>query len=375
MTGGSPFPLRRLGDLVDVFDGPHATPRKVNSGPWFLNIASLKNGRVDLSESTHIHEDDVARWSRRVTPQRGDTLFSYETRIGEAAFWDSDDEAVLGRRMGLLRPRGGAVHPRFLSYAYLSHQFQEVIRLGTLYGATVNRIPIGAMPDWAIAVPPLEEQERIAGVLGAFDDFIETNRRLIACLEEVVSSSYDQHAASASRGTVPLSEVAVHLPGKYLAKDAYADGGQYAVYGSNSVMGTHDRFLYEGPMTVLARIGSNCGALRLSALPAWVNNNASVIKASEPAAQYRLHEALRRIDMDRHRTGSGQPFIRIESLMSDWIPWAGAIDSWDRGAETLIRGADDLRGEIEDLTRQRDELLPLLMSGKVRVRDVEAAVS
>ena len=106
MTDRSLFPLCRLGDLVEVFDGPHATPRKVKSGPWFLSIASLKNGRLDLSESTHIHEDDVARWSRRVTPQRGDTLFSYETRIGEAAFWDSDAEAVLGRRMGALHERG-----------------------------------------------------------------------------------------------------------------------------------------------------------------------------------------------------------------------------------------------------------------------------
>ena len=34
-----------------------------------------------------------------------------------------------------------------------------------------------------------------------------------------------------------------------------------------------------------------------------------------------------------------------------------------------------LHGEALDLTRQRDELLPLLMSGKVRVRAVEAAVS
>lgn len=38
----------------------------------------------------------------------------------------------------------------------------------------------------------------------------------------------------------------------------------------------------------------------------------------------------------------------------------------------LRRAQESLILESRDLTRQRDELLPLLMSGKVRVRDLEA---
>ena len=49
----------------------------------------------------------------------------------------------------------------------------------------IYRIPLGLLP-------PLEEQERIAGVLGAFDDLIETNRRLIETLEGLVHGLFAQ---------------------------------------------------------------------------------------------------------------------------------------------------------------------------------------
>lgn len=370
MTSHDPFVPHRIGDLAEVFDGPHATPRKVDQGPWYLNIASLKNGRLDLSESAHIHADDVAKWTARVKPKRGDTLFSYETRLGESAFWDRNDEAVLGRRMGLLRPREDKVDPRFLAYAYLSDQFQEAIRIGTLHGATVNRIPVGDLPNWEIMVPSLPEQRRIAGVLGAFDDLIETNRRLADAIAALVASTYEVELASTAN-RVHLSDVSRHLPGKYLPKKTYEAGGPYPVYGSNSVMGSYTSYLYAGPLTVMARIGSNCGALRLSESSAWINNNASAIKAIDPRMQVRLHEALRRVEMDNHRAGTGQPFIRTESLMGERIPWPTKPSPWDAASGDLVEVAAALEEESGDLIRQRDELLPLLMSGKVRVSEVE----
>lgn len=42
--------------------------------------------------------------------------------------------------------------------------------------------------------------------------------------------------------------------------------------------------------------------------------------------------------------------------------------------ESLWSAACDLDEENYELIRQRDELLPLLMSGRVRVRDLEAVV-
>jgi type I restriction enzyme S subunit len=73
-----------IGELAEIFDGPHATPPKTNDGPVFLGISNLSNGRIDLGNTEHLSEEDYKRWTRRVEPQAGDVVFSYETRLGEA---------------------------------------------------------------------------------------------------------------------------------------------------------------------------------------------------------------------------------------------------------------------------------------------------
>ena len=104
-----------LGNLAEVFDGPHATPTKTPTGPLFLGISNLASGRLDLTATEHLSDDDYLRWTRRVTPTTNDVVFSYETRIGEAALIPKGLRACLGRRMGLLRHRNGRVDPRFFS--------------------------------------------------------------------------------------------------------------------------------------------------------------------------------------------------------------------------------------------------------------------
>ena len=52
-----------------------------------------------------------------------------------------------------------------------------------------------------------------------------------------------------------------------------------------------------------------------------------------------------------------------------------AVQRLSAVVEPIWSGALELRREAQDLARQRDELLPLLMSGEVRVRDAEATVS
>lgn len=155
----------KFGRLGELFDGPHATPTRSTEGPYFLNISSLKSGRLDLAESDRVSESDFSKWTRRVTPQVGDLLFSYETRLGEAALMPSGLRACLGRRMALLRPNLERITPEFLLHFYLSPNFQRTIAERTVHGATVPRIGLATMADWDVEVPALEQQEYVADVL------------------------------------------------------------------------------------------------------------------------------------------------------------------------------------------------------------------
>ncbi|MDA0155138.1 restriction endonuclease subunit S [Vibrio sp. Makdt] len=179
-----------VGDIAQVFDGPHATPKKIEAGPYFLSISSLENGKLDLSKSAHVSDEDFVKWTRRVTPEEGDILFSYETRLGEVAMMPAGVTACLGRRMGLLRPDRSKILPEYLLYAYQSPAFQETIRSKTIHGATVDRIALKELPSFPIQVPPLSEQRKIVDVLKGYDRKLMLNSETNQTLEEMAQTIF-----------------------------------------------------------------------------------------------------------------------------------------------------------------------------------------
>ncbi len=183
--------VTKLGNIADIYDGPHATPKKIENGKYFLSISSLDNGSLDLSKSAFISDKDFIKWTKRVQPQKGDLLFSYETRLGEAALMPDNLQACLGRRMGLLRPKKDKVIPQYLLFAYLSPEFQKVIRKNTIKGATVDRIALNELGNFPIYIPDLKTQQSIAAVLSALDKKIALNKQINARLEEMAKTLYD----------------------------------------------------------------------------------------------------------------------------------------------------------------------------------------
>lgn len=68
--------------MAEFHDGPYATPRPASSGPIFLGIKNISvDGRLDLADIRHIDESDFARWTRRVTPEPDDVVFTYEATL------------------------------------------------------------------------------------------------------------------------------------------------------------------------------------------------------------------------------------------------------------------------------------------------------
>lgn len=179
-----------IGEVAQVFDGPHATPRTVSNGPIFLGIGALQDGRLNLTETRHVTPDDFKKWTRRVKPKTDDIVFSYETRLGQAAIIPEGLECCLGRRMGLVRVDRTKLDPRFFLYLYLSPPYQEFLRSRTIPGATVDRIALKEFPSFAISLPSIAEQLAISSTLSAIDDKIESNRRMNETLEAMARAIF-----------------------------------------------------------------------------------------------------------------------------------------------------------------------------------------
>src|SRR5258708_26629988 len=176
---------------LGLYDGPHATPKPASNGPVFLGIKNItEDGKLDLSEIRHIAEEDFADWTRRVIPRTGDIVFTYEATLNRYAFIPEGFRGCLGRRLALIRPDPTKVNPRFLFFYFFSARWRQTVSRNILSGATVDRIPLTAFPTFEVNLPSRAEQDRIAEILSAYDDLIETNTRRIRILEEMAQMIY-----------------------------------------------------------------------------------------------------------------------------------------------------------------------------------------
>lgn len=176
-----------------IYDGPHATPSVSEEGAVFLGISNITpDGHLDLSSPKYIGEKDLPKWTKRVTPQEGDIVFSYEATLNLYAIIPKGFRGCLGRRMALIRPDEEKVLGKFLYYYFFSDEWRGMIAENTVIGATVDRIPLIRFPNFPVSFPPVEKQRLIMSVLSAYDDLIENNQKQIKLLEEAAQRLYKE---------------------------------------------------------------------------------------------------------------------------------------------------------------------------------------
>jgi type I restriction enzyme S subunit len=81
----------------------------------------------------------------------------------------------------VLRPIDG-IEPRFLYYALHTAELEQ-------FGYQRH---FKLLKECKVPVPPIETQRRMAGILGAYDDLIEVNRRRVAVLEDMARGLFEE---------------------------------------------------------------------------------------------------------------------------------------------------------------------------------------
>ncbi|MFE0546550.1 restriction endonuclease subunit S [Streptomyces sp. NPDC058891] len=392
-----------IGDVATVFDGPHATPKKTETGPWFLSISSLDKGRLNLAESAHVSEEDFGHWTRRVTPREGDVLFSYETRLGEAALMPSGIRACLGRRMGILRPKTDRVHPQFLLYAYLGPEFQETIAARTIHGATVDRIPLASLSTWPIRLPGLAEQRAIVSVLGALDEKIAVNERIAATADELSRALFTREfpisAASVPQdGWVPgyLSDLCSTQYGYTASSTSEPVGPKFLrvkdINKRNWVnwadvphceISERDREKYQlsiGDVLVARMADPGKSTIVEEATDAVFASYLVRLKTPSLAHSYFVWGFLKSDAYvnyaESSRGGSVQANMNAKVIVGAQllIPPVEMMQRYLRLVTPVRQRLTLALGESQTLAALRDTLLPQLMSGRLRVKDAEKIV-
>jgi type I restriction enzyme S subunit len=181
-------PLSQL--CEQIADCPHSTPLWTNSGVIVLRNQNIREGRLDLSSPSYTDEKHFEQRSRRARLKAGDLVLTREAPMGEVCLVPENLRCCLGQRMVMLRPDPKKCDSRFLLYAIQSDTVQHEIKVNEGTGSTVSNLRIPLLEALPIPHPSLPEQKAIAAVLGALDDKIELNRRMNATLEAMARALF-----------------------------------------------------------------------------------------------------------------------------------------------------------------------------------------
>ena len=391
-----------IGDLcLGIYDGPHATPPKSDSGAIFLGIPNFINGKLNLTQSNirYIAETDLPQWTKRVTPKAHDIIFSYEATLNLYAIIPEDFHGCLGRRMALMRPDEKIVDYRFLYYYMFSPAWRAEIERHKVNGSTVDRIPLVAFPSFSVELPNMYTQKAIADILFSIDKKIDDNIKINDNLQQQAQAIYRERydgvfsnylpsgwsivtlgevATISNKSFNPMKEPEITL--EHYSIPAF-DEARFPVFEPSTSIKSN-KFIIDASCFMISKLNPTTKRVWK---PYCLTENAVcstefiVYKAKDKSITDFLYSVIDSSSfsdfMCSHVTGSTGS--RQRTTPSDTLSYELILPSEDELAEfqSLVSPmyAQMRINAIENdkLKRLRDSLLPKLMSGEIDVSDIQ----
>jgi len=392
----------------------HKTPPDAGSGYPYIAIPQMKAGRLETAGARLITHEHFLEWTAKAKPKAHDVVLSRRCNPGETAVVPSGLECALGQNLVLLRANGEGVYPPFLRWLVKGPGWWEQVQRYLNVGAVFDSLRCRDVPKFQLPVPPIDEQRRIAAVLGALDDKIELNRQMNRTLEEMAQAifkswfvDFDGHddLVDSELGPIPrgwrivrLGELKWVSGGTPRKSRMEYWGGTIPWMSAKSLKGLFARDSEDRVTPLGARNGARlvpqdsvlfvvrgmslASEFRCGIATREVTFNQD-LKAIIPTGQVHPHllllflrslheEMLRLADEASH----GTKRLQTNVLQGLGLPLPSYAQQGElaRPLSSLVERQQNNEEENNTLSQLRDTLLPKLISGEIRVPEAEKAV-
>lgn len=413
---------------VTLIDCDHRTPPAADNGYPYIAIPQLRGGRIDLSHARRISRYHYLEWTRKAKPSANDVILSRRCNPGETAVVPVDLECALGQNLVLLRADGTKVYPPFLRWLVRSTEWWEQINKSINVGAVFDSLKCADIPNFELGIPPLTEQHAIAHILGTLDDKIELNRRMNEtleamaralfkswfvdfdpvrakaegrdpCLSKHITDLFPDSFEDSELGEIPSGWVVMPFPEAIEVNPSRSlRKGEIAPYLDMANMPTRGHFpdkVIERPYgsgmrftngdTLVARITpclENGKTAFVDFLDegqvGWGSTEYLVLSPKPPLSKEFAYclarsDAFREFAIQSMTGSSGRQRVPAESLSHYFIamPSEKLAQNFGLFVRPLFARMSNAAIESRKLAALRDSLMPRLISGDIRVKDVD----
>ena len=383
----------QLKDICDIYDCPHTTAKDEGKGYPLVRTPNVGKGRLILNGIHRVSEDVYNSRNARAIPEEGDLILAREAPVGNVSIIMDGQRVCLGQRVVLIKPKRELVDPHFLTYYLLSAEVQHRLK-NHANGAVVAHLNVSDIRNLWVTLPELEEQVAIGKILRSIDDKIELNRQINDNLEQQAQNIFNHYfidnpieLGSYSEGV--LTDIAVYLNGLAMQKFR-PEGSDFGLpvlkikeLGQRSCDNNSDRcsslikeeyivndgdviFSWSGTLLVDLWCGGKCGLnqhlfkVTSDTYPKWFyyfwtkHHLDNFIRVAKDKAVTMGH--IKRTELEKANI---------------IVPTQDKLSEINRIMSPIITEIINHRVEMRKLAQLRDSLLPQLMSGELKINEID----
>jgi len=180
--------VRRLdAACTSITDGDHQTPPFSESGVKFIFVGNVSTGRLHFRGAKFVTREYFQRLSASRVPRHDDILYSaVGATLGIPVVVDVDEDFCFQRHIAILKPDRVAALPRFLWHMLRTTTVFEKAWASTT-GSAQPTIPLRAIRELPVPLPPLDRQTAIVAELDALQTKVDT----VKALQEETAAELD----------------------------------------------------------------------------------------------------------------------------------------------------------------------------------------
>ena len=364
-----------LGDICDIKIG-RTPPRK--QPQWFSESHGIKwvsikdmgnTGKYISQTSELLTADAIKKFNIPIIPA-GTLLMSFKLTVGRLGFTEYDmcsNEAIA--QLPIKDP--DIVDKNYLYYYLKNFNFGSLSSTSSIATAVNSK----TVKNISVNLPPLDQQKKIANILGSLDEKIELNRRMNETLEQLGQALFRHYFVDKTkRGnniqTLPLGERIRPKRGKSLQSKNMIDGNIPVISGGLKPAGFHNKANTVAPVITISASGANAGFVSVWGEPVW-SADSSYIDSTMTKYVYTYYLFLKNKQKEIYdmQTGSGQPHIYPKHIglleianLSEY-----EFNDFEQRVRPLFDMIHENKKQIDYLSNIRDLLLPKLISGGIEI--------
>jgi len=339
-----------------------------------------------------IHQWTVEPYSGGAKFQNGDTIMARITPCLEngkhafVSFLENDEVAYGSTEYFVMRGIDGVSDNLFVYYLSHSDLFKNTAIKSMVGSSGRQRAQVDTLKNLVMLLPGIEEQKLIAKALSSLDDKIDLNRRINDNLEQQAQALFrswfidfnpfkEGKFAESELGMIPegwrVGTLGDLVEIKYGKDHKKLQDGSIPVFGSGGIMRYAEKPLYSEESVLIPRKGTLNNVIYVNK-PFWTVDTMFYTVMKIPGIAKFIYLFVNPLDLASMNSGSAVPSMTTEILngIKLVIPANEVLKQFTSVVSPLFVTHERNESENRNLAELRDSLLPKLMSGELKIEEM-----